>query len=119
MPKWTVCPACASATVAAGSPVRVRFDLTFTMQLPSTETGESVTVRVRVRLEALDKIRAGRGLRSRYALAKRLGVSQSTVGRILDGAQAPGEQFIAATLHALDVPFDDVFEVVATTEDQP
>ena len=104
-----------------GHPYGVVSDRRLRVQLPSTEPGGFVTVRVRVRLEALDKIRARRGLRSRYALAKRLGVSQSTVGRVLDGAQAPGEQFIAATLHALDVPFDDVFEVVASNdgEDQP
>lgn len=79
-----------------------------------------MTVRVRVRIEALDQIRARRGLVSRYALAKRLCVSQSTVGRVLDGVQAPGEQFIAATLHALEVPFDEVFEVVGTCDkDRP
>ncbi|MEU5847463.1 helix-turn-helix domain-containing protein [Saccharopolyspora shandongensis] len=68
--------------------------------------------RICVRLEALEKILAGRGVRSRYALAKLLGVSQSTVGRVLDHGQAPGEQFIAATLDKLGVAFEDVFEVV-------
>jgi transcriptional regulator with XRE-family HTH domain len=71
-----------------------------------------MTARVRVRVEELDRIATGQGLRSRYALAKRLHVSQSTVSRVLDGDQAPGEQFIAATIHELEVPFDAVFEVV-------
>lgn len=70
-----------------------------------------MTARVRLRVDELDHIARAQGLRSRYALAKRLGVSQSTVGRVLDGDQAPGEQFIAATIHALSVPFDDVFVV--------
>jgi transcriptional regulator with XRE-family HTH domain len=71
-----------------------------------------MTARVRVRVEELDQIATEQELRTRYALAKRLGVSQSTVSRVLDGGQAPGQQFIAATVHELGVPFDAVFEVV-------
>ncbi|MFB9726355.1 helix-turn-helix transcriptional regulator [Haloechinothrix salitolerans] len=67
--------------------------------------------RVRIRVDVLDKIANGAGLRSRYAIAKKLGVSQSTVGRVLDGEQLPGNPFIAATLTAFDVSFDEVFEV--------
>lgn len=71
--------------------------------------------RIRIRFDALDELRAEYGLKSRYALAKRLGVSQSTIGRVLDGEQAPGEQFIAAAVAKLGVPFDAVFEVVDET----
>ncbi|WP_414936648.1 helix-turn-helix domain-containing protein [Amycolatopsis sp. cmx-11-51] len=66
---------------------------------------------MRIRVDALDKIATGQGLRTRYAIAKRLGVSQSTVGRVLDGEQLPGNPFIAATLAGLAVSFDAVFEV--------
>jgi transcriptional regulator with XRE-family HTH domain len=71
-----------------------------------------MTARVRVRVDELDQIATAQGLRTRYALAKRLGVNPSTVGRVLDGDRAPGEQFIAATVHELGVSFDAVFEVV-------
>jgi transcriptional regulator with XRE-family HTH domain len=77
-----------------------------------------MTVRVRVRVDELDRIATAQGLRSRYALAKRLGVNRSTVGRVLDGDRAPGQQFIAATIHELEVPFDAVFEVVDSVADE-
>jgi transcriptional regulator with XRE-family HTH domain len=88
--------------------------------LPSTSDllGEVMAARVRVRVDELDQIATIQGLRSRYALAKRLHVSLSTVSRVLDGDQAPGEQFIAATIHALDVPFEAVFEVVEGVADE-
>lgn len=76
-----------------------------------------MTARVRVRVDELDRIATAQGLRTRYALAKRLGVSQSTVGRVLDGDQAPSGQFIAATVHELGVPFDDVFSVLERVVD--
>ena len=75
-----------------------------------------MSVRVRIRVDALDKIAIGQGLRTRYAIAKRLGVSQSTVGRVLDGEQLPGNPFIAATLSTLDVQFDEVFEIEDSDE---
>ncbi|GAA1029718.1 MULTISPECIES: helix-turn-helix domain-containing protein [Amycolatopsis] len=78
-----------------------------------------MSVRVRIRVDALDKIATGQGLRTRYAIAKRLGVSQSTVGRVLDGEQLPGNPFIAATLTGLDVSFDAVFEVENSEQPTP
>jgi transcriptional regulator with XRE-family HTH domain len=71
-----------------------------------------MTARVRVRVDELGRIATAQGLRSRYALAKRLGVNRSTVSRVLDGDRAPGQQFIAATMHELGVPFDAAFEIV-------
>jgi len=71
-----------------------------------------VTSHVRIRPDALSKIATAKGLRSRYALAKCLGVSQSTVGRVLDGEQWPGNEFIAATINGLGITFDTVFEVI-------
>ena|SRR6476469_7028018 len=81
---------------------------------PQQTLGEVMTARVRVRVEELGRIATAQGLRSRYALAKRLGVSRSTVDRVLDGDHAPGHQFIAATIHELGVSFDAAFEVVAS-----
>ncbi|GGM65022.1 hypothetical protein GCM10012275_39450 [Longimycelium tulufanense] len=73
-----------------------------------------MAARVRVRVDAFAEVAAAQGLRSRYALAKRLRVSQSTIGRVLDGESQPGGSFIAATLAGLRVPFDAVFEVEDT-----
>ncbi|KJK50146.1 hypothetical protein UK23_11525 [Lentzea aerocolonigenes] len=73
-----------------------------------------MSAQVRVRPDALERIGIAQGLKSRYALAKRLGVSQSTVGRVLDGEQLPGNSLIAATLSRLHVSFEDVFEVDGT-----
>lgn len=70
-----------------------------------------MSVCVRVRTDALKRIGIAQGLRSRYALAKRLGMSPSTVGRVLDGEQLPGNTLIAATLSTLRVSFDEVFEI--------
>lgn len=72
---------------------------------------------VRVRVDALDRIATTQGLTSRYALAKRLQLSKSTIGRVLDGEQLPGNPFIAATLSAFDVQFDEVFELDEPAED--
>ncbi|TCO64360.1 helix-turn-helix domain-containing protein [Actinocrispum wychmicini] len=75
-----------------------------------------MSAHVRIRPDALDKIAEAKGLRSRYALAKRLGVSQSTIGRVLDGQCLPGNPFIAAAMLHLDVPFDAVFEATDEKE---
>jgi transcriptional regulator with XRE-family HTH domain len=75
-----------------------------------------MSARVRIRVDALERIATEQGLRSRYAVAQRLGVSQSTVGRVLDGESLPGNPFIAATMKRLGVPFDAVFEVCECTD---
>ncbi|GGU73473.1 hypothetical protein [Lentzea flava] len=73
-----------------------------------------MAAQVRIRTGALERIGNAQGLRSRYARAKHLGVAQSTVGRVLDGEQLPGNSLIAATLSKLHVSFEDVFEVDGT-----
>jgi hypothetical protein len=85
---------------------------------PQQTLGEVMTARVRVRVDELGRIATAQGLRTRYALAKRLGVNRSTVGRVLDGDRAPGQQFIAATIRELGVGFDAVFEVVDGVVDE-
>ncbi|GAA2819903.1 hypothetical protein [Saccharopolyspora taberi] len=64
-----------------------------------------------VRWDAFDALLEQHGLRSRYAIARYLDLSQPTVNRVLDGKQSPGERFIAAVLKRFDVPFEDIFEV--------
>ncbi|WP_158852806.1 helix-turn-helix domain-containing protein [Saccharothrix deserti] len=76
-----------------------------------------MSVRVHVRVDAFERIKADRDLRSNYALAKRLGVAPSTVGRVLKSEQLPGNEFIAATIATLGVDFDDVFEIERSEPD--
>lgn len=53
------------------------------------------------------------GVSNEAGLAKHLGISQSTVLRLLRGDTSPGERVIAAALTAFsDLRFDDLFEVV-------
>lgn len=63
-----------------------------------------------------DRLRehAGRlGIKTDSALAAHLGVSQTTVSRMLSGAIAAGETSIAATLTAFpELSFEELFEVV-------
>ncbi|WP_439662879.1 helix-turn-helix domain-containing protein [Lentzea sp. HUAS TT2] len=73
-----------------------------------------MSAHVRVRPDALERIGIAQGLTSRYKLAKRLGVSPSTISRVLDGEQLPGNAMIALTLEKLEVSFYDVFEIART-----
>nr|WP_081915930.1 hypothetical protein [Saccharothrix sp. NRRL B-16314] len=58
--------------------------------------------------------------RSEYALAKAMGVNRSTVGRVLAGELQLGSAFIAGALTAFTpVTFEDLFEVVNTSEAIP
>lgn len=76
-----------------------------------------MSVRVHARVDAFERIKADHDLRSNYALAKRLGVAPSTVGRVLKSEQLPGNEFIAATIATLGVGFDDVFAVEDSERD--
>ncbi|MFE5777119.1 hypothetical protein [Brachybacterium sp. NPDC056505] len=49
--------------------------------------------RLRINRSVLNDYMAAEGIRSRNALAKRMGVNSATVYRVLSGSQAPGERF--------------------------
>lgn len=62
--------------------------------------------------ERFEALRADQGLDLDKDLATALGVSKSTVSRIVRGEAAPGVGFIAAALQTFPVKFEDIFEVV-------
>lgn len=66
---------------------------------------------IRLRADAFAAWAASKGLGSEHAQAKRIGVAQTTLNRILRGTVAPGEQFIAAVLTATGAKFEKYFEI--------
>lgn len=62
--------------------------------------------------ERFEALRADQGLDLDKDLAMALGVSKSTVSRIVRGEAAPGVGFIAAALQTFPVKFEDIFEIV-------
>lgn len=67
---------------------------------------------IALRGSALEEALRHKGAETNVARAKVLGVNDGTVSRVFAGIAAPGPRFIAATLSALPVRFDDVFSVV-------
>ncbi|MFE9747591.1 hypothetical protein ACFYOT_22035 [Saccharothrix saharensis] len=68
---------------------------------------------VRLKNDAFGKAARLAGLRSNYALAKKMEINRSTVARVICGDLNPGSAFIAGALHALSpMQFDDLFEIV-------
>jgi hypothetical protein len=79
----------------------------------------SMPARIRLRTGQYRKYVAMKGWKTNAAQAIAIGVTEPTIGRVLKGDRAPGEQFIAGLLHALpELEFADLFEVVAS-EEQP
>lgn len=73
----------------------------------------SMTARIRLRTAQFDKFCALKGLKTQAAKARFLDVTEPTVGRVVNGERRPGEQFIAAVLHAFpELEFNDLFEVI-------
>jgi transcriptional regulator with XRE-family HTH domain len=66
---------------------------------------------IRLRADAFAAWAAREGLGSETAQAKRIGVAQTNLNRILRGVTAPGEQFIAAVLTVTGTPFEYLFEI--------
>jgi len=55
------------------------------------------------------------GLATRADQGRALGVDRTTVGRLVAGRVTPSASIIAAALHVLDVPFEELFEIVPRT----
>lgn len=72
----------------------------------------AVVTELRLRAEALAKIRKWVGLSTDAALAERMGTDAGNLSRVLRGKQQPGPKFIAALCTALDAELGDLFEVV-------
>lgn len=75
---------------------------------------------IRLRTGQFEKFCALKGWKTQAIRAQQIGVTEPTVGRVVTGKRAPGEQFIAGCLHAFpELDFADLFEVVEDTEDVP
>lgn len=73
---------------------------------------------IRLRTEQYEKFARLKGWKTNAAQAAAIGVSEPTIGRILSGKRAPGEQFIAGLLCALpELDFADLFEVVTGADE--
>jgi transcriptional regulator with XRE-family HTH domain len=68
---------------------------------------------IRLREDAFSAWAASRGLESASAAAEFLGVSHTTLTRVLSGETDPGEKFIAAALAATGSKFEELFEVAS------
>lgn len=74
---------------------------------------------VRLRLVRFVRFAELAGLRTHYAVAKKMGVNRSTVKRVVAGELQPGPAFIGGALIALaPMQFEDLFEVVADTSEE-
>ncbi|MBC9001316.1 helix-turn-helix domain-containing protein [Micromonospora aurantiaca (nom. illeg.)] len=65
---------------------------------------------VQLRVAEFDRITEKLGLSNDTERAKAIGVSHTTISRLRSGKLRPGGKFIALTLTALNVRFEDVFE---------
>jgi transcriptional regulator with XRE-family HTH domain len=72
---------------------------------PTTAAGA-----VALRVEEFDRITRRMGYSNDAERAKAIGVSHTTISRLRSGKLRPGGRFIAATLAALNVRFEDIFE---------
>lgn len=73
-----------------------------------------MTATIRVRKGNIAKHLVSKGWNNSQ-LADATGVAESTVSRVLNGFQAPGEKFIAGLLAAFPhLDFSDLFEVITT-----
>jgi transcriptional regulator with XRE-family HTH domain len=74
---------------------------------------------VRLRVGQWRKFCRMRGWESENQQAHGLGVSPSTINRILKGTQRPSGEFIGAALLAFpELEFIDLFEVIASASDE-
>lgn len=83
--------------------------LTYYACMATAQTTPAPAIRLRADVWAAWATRED--LASETAQARRIGHSQSTLNRILNGDVAPGEKFIAAALAATGMKFEDLFEV--------
>lgn len=71
---------------------------------------------LQIRIEQMRRHARGQGLMTDTALATHLGMSPTTVWRMLNGKVRPGERIIAVTLAAFPgLKFEDFFEVTEAT----
>lgn len=81
-----------------------------TVMCMSAHTDVAPAPEVWLRVTEFDRLTRAKGWPTDLAVARALGVSHTTVGRLRTGGQQPSSKFIAAALDKLGVPFDALFE---------
>lgn len=80
----------------------------------------SMASTIRLRTAQFEKFCKLKGLKTQADKARFLGVTEPTVGRVLNGDRRPGEAFIAGVLAAFpELEFSDLFEVVGDDDPAP
>lgn len=73
-----------------------------------------MSVTLRIRRDQLDKFRSIAGLTTEQALADRMGMTQGTVNKVLNGRSMPSARFIGALVKAFNgATFDDLWEIAS------
>lgn len=74
----------------------------------------------RLRRDRYDMVAAAYGWKTNAAAAEALGISESTVSRILSGKQAPNLQFVLALLQVAEplTGFRRMFEIVIVPDEE-
>lgn len=86
---------------------------------PTLEEVPVPAAEIRLRVRKLETCWSLMQIKTDQAKADLIGVNPATYSRVIRGLTAPGERFIAGTLAALpQVPFEDLFEVVVTDDEQ-
>ena len=69
------------------------------------------TPSLHLRKDVVNALRELKDLESDFALAKAMGVNQSSVSRVMRGLSQPGPRFIAGLCTALEAPMNKLFVV--------
>lgn len=102
-------PICVTPRLSRSGSLRLRTHA-LTVTHVSERTPTKAAGAVALRVEEFDRITRRMGYSNDAERAKAIGVSHTTISRLRSGKLRPGGRFIAATLCALNVPFEDVFE---------
>lgn len=79
-----------------------------------------MAAQIRLRTKQFNKICNVKGWTTQAQRAAGVGVTEPTIGRVMTGKRAPGEQFIAGCLAAFpELEFSDLFEVISDDEQVP
>lgn len=68
--------------------------------------------KVELRVKQYERLCTRKGLITKTQQAEAFGVDRTYIGRVLNGLRDVNVQFIAGVIYALDLRFEDVFEVV-------
>lgn len=90
--------------------------MTFTVllvrtRLPYIQCMTTTQPTIRLRMDIIKALRETKGLEADSALAAAMGVTQSSVSRVMRGKSQPGPRFIAGLCTALETPMNHLFAI--------